>query len=114
MERTPYFYYARVLTLALIALLLWFAADANAAKERPQSYIAKWQDGSTVIISPDACTLKSDWFKGWKRAEFNWRGKQYAACWRLDPALPGLVITIDAAGDVGMVPMEYFKPLTSA
>lgn len=73
--------------------------------------VARDQVGNWVKLGDEACAA-SQWLqKDWKKAELFYEGRQYKACWRLVDAQ---VYLLDAAGDVSVIPAQFFKRETGA
>ena len=86
----------------LLAVLMLFAMSSNAAM------VAKDGSGNSVTLQETAC-VSDPWLKEWKSATMFYRGKHYAACWRIQG---DMVVIIDSAGDVTPLPMGAFKQET--
>ena len=74
------------------------------------------QAGSVVVFRETACESVKvlvhiplhlhTWFKA---AELTWRDKVYEACWDRPPGVSGMVLILDEAGDVSMLPESVIK-----
>jgi len=108
MERPSWKEFARDIGVVLVIIFILWALTSAAKAQGKASYIATWPDGSTVTITQEPCSLKSSWFAKWKRAIYFWRGEKIEACW----AASGKVVwTLDAAGELGQIPVTAFMPL---
>ena len=103
--------FARDIGVVLVILFILWALSSTAKAAAPSEYIATWPDGSTVTITQEPCSIKSPWFAKWKRAYYVWRGAKVEACWA---GSGDAVFTIDAAGEIGHIPVRAFKPITSS
>ena len=66
-----------------------------------------------LTLTSEPCT-QHPWMKNWQVARWQWRGKEYEACWKLQKSGPGpddkLVAVIDSDGDVpSFDPRQFTK-----
>lgn len=66
-------------------------------------------EGNKLFLFHEPCSL-GGWFTKWKKARWDYEGKSFEACWRLQLGPDGLYVeTVDANGDAGSVPTPFFK-----
>ena len=68
--------------------------------------VAKDGSGNSVTLQEEKC-VSAPWLKDWQTATMIYRGKTYAACWRVQGQL---VIILDSGGDITPIPMNAFAP----
>ena len=74
-----------------------------------ETYSASGPDGK-LTLTKEPCTAH-EWLKGWQVARWSWKGKNYAACWRMQgQPQERLVVVLDAAGEVAtFYPQQFVK-----
>lgn len=100
--------FARDIGVVLVIILLLFLLSRVAGAAESWRYMATWPDGNTLTITKEPCSIKSAWFKKWRRAYYMWDGKHVEGCWA---GSGPKVFTIDETGDLGEVHVAEFKPL---
>ena len=74
-----------------------------------ESYSATGPDGK-ITLTKEPCKAH-EWLKGWQVARWMWKGKAYAACWRMQGhAQERLVVVLDSSGEVAtFYPSQFIK-----
>lgn len=81
-----------------LVLLVFLFTPVAWAEDLP-TFSVTGPDGK-LTLTAEPCKAHA-WLKGWQEAKWYWRGKDYAACWRMQSdGHQKLVVVLDAAGDV--------------
>lgn len=106
------FYESQRVALLVIVLFLLFLFTATVQG----GMVAKDSIGNTIWLYEDACTVPEalkrihpDHRERFKRGEMVYMGKKYLACWAVGP--DNKVYILDDAGELSVVPMQFFVPM---
>lgn len=91
-------------------LLIWLTCWPAWLLADDPTYSATGPDGK-ITLTAEPCKVHS-WLKGWQVARWMWRGKAYAACWRMvgDGSGQKVIVVLDDAGDIASFhPGQFVK-----
>lgn len=95
---------------AAVFVALYFGSVIYGARAHAADLSYTWPNGNKLVLQMEPCPL-GGWFKGWRKAVYQWNGQNVEACWRAqnNPNFGPMVYTVDSQGEVGEVQVGEFK-----